>query len=53
MIWNSTEEETFDSDIKLLLEEMKNINLKVNYNKKNYKNIYYYSFALLCKLVFY
>ena len=32
----STEEETYASDIKPLLEEMNNINLKVRHDKKNY-----------------
>lgn len=34
----STEEETYDSDINPLLEEMNNLNLKVNYDKKSYSS---------------
>lgn len=34
----STEEETYASDIKPLLEEMKNINLKVIHDKKSYSS---------------
>lgn len=34
----STEEETYDSDINPLLEEMNNLNLKVNHDKKSYSS---------------
>lgn len=34
----STEEETYDSDINPLLEEINNLNLKVNYDKKSYSS---------------
>lgn len=34
----STEEETYNSDIKPLLEEMNNINLNVKHDKKNYSS---------------
>lgn len=34
----STEEETYDSDIKPLLEELSKVNLKVSHDKKNYNS---------------
>ena len=34
----SIEEETYDSDIKPLLDQMKNINLKVNHDKREYSS---------------